>query len=334
MDSKKILAKYIKPSSAINIVGYVLLALAAVFLICGIFAGINDKNDATEPVLFDALESKSGSYVYLDVVGISNWLYDYDGAVYYSVEDAEGYLYTVRVSGDEYKKMTAQQDYWMRETEDEPQPTPYRLDGLAMTTTSTVKDSLADSWEISTSEYEEYFGTMYLNATTDPGSEAITGWMVSCFMCLIFGVIFCIAGIMNNSSFKRTIQALEQANLLDRAAAELNSPDVMIVGKDRARLSAGFLFGRGTCVAIPYSDIQWVYQRNVRRYFVTVNCSLIVNTIQRANIAAVNFGSADKNNVLGAAVDFMAQRNPNILLGYTGANQRAYKERKKSAQIG
>lgn len=334
MDSKKILAKYIKPSSWPNIVGYILLGLAVVFLICGIFASSNAKNDATEPVLFDALESKSNSYVYLDVVGISNWLYDYDGAVYYSAEDAEGYLYTVRVSDSEYKKMTAQQEYWLREDEDEPQPEPYRLVGLAMTTASTVKDSLADSWEISASEYEEYFGTMYLNATTDPSDEAFAGWLFGFLMCLIFGVLLCIVNIAYNGNFKRTIQALEQANLLDRAAAELESADVMIVGKDRARLSGGFLFGKGTGVAIPYSDIQWVYHRNQKSYFVTVNCFLIVNTNQRANIVAVNFGGADKNNVLGAAVDFMAQRNPNMLLGYTGANQRAYKERKKAAQIG
>ena len=334
MDSKKILAKYIKPSSWPNIVGYVLLGLAVVFLIWGIFAGSNANNDATEPVLFNPVESKSRSYVYLDVVGISDWLYDYDGAVYYSAEDAEGYLYTVRVSDSEYKKMTAQQEYWMRDTEDEPQPEPYRLVGLAMATTSTVKTSLADSWEISTSEDEEYFGTMHLNATTDPGNEALTGWLVGCIMCVVFGVVFCIVNIAYNSNFKRTIQALEQANLLDRAAAELNSADVMIVGKDRARLSGGFLFGKGTGVAIPFSDIQWVYLRKQKSYFITVNCFLIVNTNQRANIVAVNFGGGDKNNVLGAAIDFMAQRNPNILLGYTNANHRAYKDRKKAAQIG
>jgi hypothetical protein len=330
MDSKEILKKYAKPSSAVGIIGAVLLAIAAVLLVAGIFAAGNAKNNMAEPVLFDSVESKSGSYVYLDVVGISNWLYDYDGAVYYSAEDAQGYLYTVRVSDADYKKMTAQQEYFVREDENAPQPAPYRLVGLSMTATKVVKDSLASSWEISTAEYEKHFGTMYLNATTDPVSEAGTGFFVFAFLCFLFGVLLAISGIVESVKFKKTIQALEQENLLDRAAAELNDPNNLIVGKDRARLSEHFLFGKGSNAMVPYSDIQWVYHVNQKRYFVTVNCSLFICTLQRNYV--ISYGKADKNNEMGRAVDLMSQRNPNILLGLSSANRRAYNERKKAAK--
>jgi hypothetical protein len=139
---------------------------------------------------------------------------------------------------------------------------------------------------------------------------------------------------VENINFNKTIQMLEQANLLDRAAAELNDSNNLIVGKDRARLSEHFLFGKGTGAVVPYSDIQWVYHVNHKRYFITVNCSLCISTLYRTY--TISYGKADKNNEMGHAVevDLMAEHNPNILLGLNSANRRAYNERKKAAKIG
>lgn len=334
MDSKQILKKYVKPSSAALVAGIVLLALAAALLVGGIISANNAKANAAAPVQFNSRESESGSYVYLDVVGISNWLYNDEGAIYYTAVDADANLYTVRVSDSDYNKMTAQQEYWLDENQDAPQPEPYRLTGLAAKAGTTLQKALSESWEILPLEYNSYFGTMYLNATTDPVAEAGVIFFVFAFMCFLFSLVLCIAGIMQSVNFNKTVQALEQANLLDRAAAELNDPSNMILGKDRARLSQNFLFGKGTNAVVPYSDIQWVYHRNLKQYFITVNCCLIVNTLGKTGITAVNFGKADKHNELGRGVDLMAQRNPNMLLGFTNENRKAYNDRKKAAKIG
>lgn len=333
MDSKNILAKYLKPSKVLLILAAILLVVAVACIPMMVMATSNAKQEAGEPVAFDSNASEYGDYCYIDVIGISNWLYKYDGETYYTAMDVDGNMYTVRVSDSTYDKMSAQYDWWMSEDEDEDPPAPYRLTGLAYTTTISLKENLSDSWEITQREYTTYFGTMYLNSNATPGGDAIAPWLFVCLMCAIFALIFGVCYLPGSMAFNKCVKALEEKNLLDVAANELENPENQQIGKDLARLSRRFLFCKRTGVVVPYTDVLWVYRQNVKRYFViTVSSNLVIHT-SYGQFSALNIGGADKGNQLEQAFAAIAQANPDVLIGYTSENQREFNARKKAAKI-
>lgn len=334
MDSKSILAKYVKPSKVLLIIAAVLLVIAVACVPMMALATMNAEQEAGEPAVFDAVASESGDYCYIDVIGISNWLYKYDSATYYTAMDADWNLYTVRVSDSDYDKMDAQVDWWMSEDEDEAPPAPYRLKGIVYSATASIKESISEAWDIPQSDYTEAFGTMYLNACQTPGGNSMSGWLFVLLMCAITAFVLLVVYLPANGTFNKCIKALEEKNLLDSAASELEFPENLQIAKDQARLSRRFLFCKRTGVVVPYTDVMWVYRQNVKRYFViTVSSNLVIHT-SYGQFSALNIGGADKGNQLEQAFAAIAQGNPDVLIGYTGENQREFNARKKAAKIG
>ena len=323
MDAKKTLKKYILPKAWNRGLGWVLAAATVVFLLLGVMA-LNE--DTGEAQIFYPNDSETGTMAYIDVVGVSDWLYKYDDATYYSVEDAEGFLYTVRLKDKQFAEMKDQQEYWNRASESEPMPATYRLEGYVQKISSDVRSTLAECWDISTAEYDLYFGEKYLNATTSVGAENSAGWFVGALFCGIFALcIVLIAGRSQNLA-KKCLRQLEERGLLEKAAQQLEfTENHIVIGKNRAILTQDFLFGRGTGAAIPYADILWAYHKEERRNFVAVNSYLMVGTRYMNPQGAIDLNKPDRKGYLGDALAVIAQRNPRALLGYTSENGKAFR---------
>lgn len=323
MDSQKIIRKYIDRSSIGAIIGWALLALAVVFIILGVTAG---KNTDEVAVPFYPSESETGSFAYVDVVGISNWLYQYDGDTYYTILDSEDYLYTAKVSDSDFRKMSAQYAYWMEE--DAPKPEPYRLEGIVRKTTSSIRSSLSESWEITTAEYDELFGTLLLDATSSPSSEAGAVWYLGAMFAFIIGLCLVLVILPINSLTKKSLNRLEDLNLTDRAAQQLEDGSYTTIGKDLIRMSDNVFFAKKSGLAVPYSDILWIYKRTVRTNLVIVN--LYLNVCTKDKEISVHLGGPKAEALLQQAAVAIAEKNPNVLIGYSKENQKAYKALKKS----
>ena len=56
--------------------------------------------------------------------------------------------------------------------------------------------------------------------------------------------------------------------------------------------------------------------------------TLAVATASEKNLTAINMGGMDRKNALEAAVAKMLQANPQLLVGYTKENRKAYKAKK------
>ena len=330
MDPKKVLAKYCKASLGLTITAWVLVGLTVLMIILGIGAHVGAQD--VEAVEFFPSESEVGSYVYIDVVGISPWLYKYDDAVYFSVEDTEGYLYTIRWTEAKRDKLTEYHTYWERDDDSVPMPEPIHLCGIASTVSKDTREALASVWDISELEYNQYFGTLFMNANSTPSSSESSPFWVMAMFFGIFGLLLLICTLAPNKTFNNSIKVLEAAGELDRAAEELSASEYVTIGKDRGRMTSRYLFGKGTGVIVRYSDIVWAYKQTQRRNFVNVNAFLIVNTLQYAGLQAVNFGRHDKKNEIEQALVFIAQRNPNTFIGYTQPNVVAYNELKMAAK--
>lgn len=329
MDSKKIIKKYIMPGGLVSVGALVFSLLLVVTLVMGITA-LNAE--VPDPVDFYPSETPVGVSAYIDVVGVSNWLYQYDEAVYYSVEDAYGYLYTVRLNDRQLKEMAAQTDYWNRTSETAPMPEPYRLVGVVQKTGSTVQESLAESWGISVAEYEEYFGVNFLNATTNVGAENSAPWFIGALFSFLFALLCLVFQLRAASVSKKCLKVLEERCLLEKAAQQLeNAEGHFVVGKNRGVLTQDFIFGKGTGAVVPYGDVVWAYKQDQRRSFIT--CSyLMVGTPWLGVESVIDLNNADKYGYISDALAMIAEKNPEALLGFSNENRKAYKAAAKAGK--
>lgn len=330
MDPKKIIKKYIMPNALVRL-GCVVFSL---LLVLTLIMGLAEMGAETpDPVEFFPSETETGTMAYIDVVGVSNWLYQYDDAIYYTVEDAYGYMYTVRLKDSQYKAMTAQQAYWNRESDTEPMPEPYHLVGYVQTTTDTIKESLAQSWDITTAEYDQYFGTLFLNATTSVGAENSAGWFLGALFSGLFALLCIIFQTRAAKVSKKCLKVLEERCLLEKAAQQLENPvNHLVIGKNRGILTQDFIFGKGTGAVVAYSDILWAYKQEQRRNFVVVSSYLMAGTAWMGVEGIIDLNRADREGYIGDALARIAEQNPEALLGYTNENRKAYKAAMKSAK--
>lgn len=80
MDEKRIIKKYIgRTSVVVMTIGLILLmgSIGCVFM-----ALQANARNLPEPTCFDALEGELNSYSYLDVIGVSDWIYSYDKTIF------------------------------------------------------------------------------------------------------------------------------------------------------------------------------------------------------------------------------------------------------------
>lgn len=328
MNSEKVLKKYVGASTVKKVFAWIfLLGLLATLPMWTAFKKTADPSTATR---FDAISEEDGDYVYLDIVGVSDWIYKYTHryvtTYYYSAEDAEGYYYMLELPKSDFNKMTAQQEYWNRTDDSAPMPEPYRVYGQAhMIPTGRISD-FAEYWELSTEDFVSYFGDRYIDVgASDEGTNNTLWAMGSLFSGLFF---LLLAG--ENRKVKKTMKycldLLASKGELDAAAAELSDGSAAIIGDDMARASANYLFGRKTGCILRYDDIAYCYtgingtnKRNITGYF-------CVNTKNKKNITAAELGKKDYSLYGGQLEALIAERNPNALVGNTQMNAAQYKE--------
>ena len=324
MDSEGILRKFLTPARGVAIIGYVLLALCLVALVLGITANGAEEPQAAVP--FSPLEERTGDYCYLDIVAVSDWLYNYDGSIYYTAFDADGYMYTVRLSDKQFEDMTVQYDYFVNAEENDPLPAPYRLYGMSQKTTDNIADAVCSAWGADQADYYEYFGNLFLNGTTTPAEEKGAVWFLAALFAFLFGLMLAGMGVNANRIAKKSIRRLEERGELDAAAAELEDPSNETFLKGALRLGEHYVFSKNTGAAFRYEDILWCYTRVTRSGLIKMSTSVIANTATTKNIAlAAIVRGKEAEEVIEAVMATLAEKNPNVLLGFTNENRKAYK---------
>ena len=323
MDAKKTIKAYIMPRPWVRVLLAVMTLSMALCLVLGLLTLNGEEADA---VVFHPVDSETGGMAYIDVVGVSDWLYQYDDATYYSVEDAEGYLYTVRLTERQYNAMAEQQVFWNRESDSEPMPAPYRLVGLVQGTPDNVRSSLAQSWDITPAQYDNYFGILLLNATTSANAQASSGWFLGALFSGMFALLCCVFQFRAAGVAKKCLARLEETGMLEKAAMQLDNPvNQTVIGRNKAILTGDFLFGKGTGAVLAYSDIIWCYQQDQRRNFMVANSYLTAGTAFLAPQGVIDLNRPDKEGIIGDALTVIARKNPEVLVGYSRENSREYR---------
>lgn len=173
-----------------------------------------------------------------------------------------------------------------------------------------------------------FLGGVFSSHSSDEIGASVVGFLF--FMMMAF--CFFIIGFAPQSAYKKCLKRLEALGELERACEEINSLGCMTVGKDRGKLTAHYLYGKKTGIVVRYEDILWCYRKIQRYNFVAVNSYLMVGTAFCKMQTAITMGKNDKNDEIPQAMMYIAQRNPNVLFGFTNENNKAYKAKLKEAQ--
>lgn len=141
--------------------------LALILLFMGTL--LRDRFTVEQPAAFNPVTVVRGSYVYLDAVGISDAVGNYDGtsARFFTAEDAGGYLYIVKMKPSELSRMKEQNEWWKNRSSGN-MPEPYRIYGCAAQMSSSERSQLASALGFDTEHIENYFGQKYLDTTRTP----------------------------------------------------------------------------------------------------------------------------------------------------------------------
>lgn len=329
MEKEKALKRYIAPSALLQIVT---ILMVATFLVSCCFVGIVAGSSGGVDEMFDPWNTKNHTMAYLDVVGVSDWMYQTEEYCrYYSVMDTEGRLYTVFLTDGILRKMTAQQAYWM--DEDAPMEV-YRLEGYVQKLSESHRDELAQCWDISGEEYSQYFGETYLDTSTSAGEQTMWMWITFAILSGLVGLLLLIILLPAAKAYRVCCRNLEKRGLMERAAQQFDElEDGMVCGQNRAVLTKDFLFGKGSGMAVPYSDIVWAHGENLIVNYGWVSTVVLAATAGlKPRLVSFFRGKDKESGMADLMLGTIREKNPRAMTGAGKANKKAYKEIRKAAK--
>ena len=333
MNSEKAIKNYIGGAKWVKVLAWV----SFVIMIVSIFMGtaLRKSDDKSTAEKFDPFTTTKGSYVYLDVAGISDWVMEYTNnnvdTTYYIAEDSEGYWYTLILDSTSVEEeMDEQREYWDRESDDVQQPEPYRIYGKAAKITDSVAEDMASQMSLSSDEYYYYMGELLLNGKASPADDWNTLWLVAEILSGVLWLSFALANSIINKRAKKAIQKLKELGELEQATAEFNAEGYVSFGADGGRATEHYLFGKESGSVLRYEDIVWCYQTVMNNAYTHRNCLTAYTTDKKA-VNALSLELAYYDDIQ-KAMQIISEHNPNVLLGNTKENRQKYREYKKAAK--
>lgn len=324
------LQDFIRPSKKIRVAILVFLALFAAMV-----AGVVYENQqpAPEPVRYSTAVD-SGTYAYLDVQLLSEWIYKVTGDeshTYYEAMDPDQNWFVVDLPDATYSELEPFVDaYNFLFYEDMPYaeiPDSVRVYGVARSLDSETISDLASFYDVSGSDYTAYFGSCYLDESASPENVAKTIFLAGS---IVFGVILLIMLLQNAvtaANYKKCDTRLYALGLEDDAEFEYTGIDNQRFDKAKLVLSEHFLYSGTARVVIPYTDILWLYKRVQRSYGMIVSQLMIAGLFDGRSVTVASRGVTDE--LMSAVFSAAQTQNPDILAGYSLDYARQYRARVK-----
>lgn len=322
MNAQEKIRKYICKKAWSRWAGMAGLAAAALVLILALVAALR-ADTAVKP--FSRENAAAGTMVSVEITGVSDWLYRTRNATYYAAQDAEGNNYTLCLTQEQFSRMGPQALYYLTQAGE--MPAPYTLTGCVQYLPYDVGAGLADIWGITLEEWENTFGNLVINCTTDARREAASPYLSPAWMLALAGLALSVWFWRTELTARRCLARLEKLGLTEAAAEQLGDLEsCMLLGDDRGKLTKDFLFGRGTGFACLRSDVAWAYRTEKSRLFLLPRTVLMAGTRHTGLRTAVNMKRFDRLGVTGDVIAALGKENPALLVGKTRENTAAFRK--------
>lgn len=316
----------------------IMVLIGLVLLLCAVGCKIWQQKlikDAKEniatlnSIIVSKDEDKTGKLAYMNAQTTPYKFAVYDDTTdsYYIVCD-DKYMYIVYMSLSDFNSLN----------NDDIKTNPIRIQGITRATTKDIRElaisaynnGLDESEQLTMADFNDYFGEVYLDLTSESG--AVAGLQLGLFILfLLFGGILFITGMYELLSFRRSLKKLDSMSIED-LDNEMNDKDAFYYSKAHLYLTRNYIinFG-GTFKIIPYKDLLWMYRYEQRTNGIKTAQSLkvLTNEGKTYNIANVDLVTKQSKEIFEEIWDTIVKKNDRILLGYTKENIKKMQEKVK-----
>lgn len=310
-----------------NLIISILIIIVAVVLF--VYASSNDVEEEENKkylndVIMEQENTDKKSYVNVAVIPYAFAEESETSNKYYLITDGK-YLYIVYLTDEQFNELDR----------DDIETTPIRIDGITKAISDnileyaleTYNEPLDEENKISADEAKSYFGTVYLDATTE-FTEANDTYFAFGALVGIIGIIYFVIALILKIKYNRSINKLseEDINLLDD---EMNSASAFYYDRQHLCLTENYIIQfSGKFKAISYKDVVWMYKFVQRVNFVKSYeaINIMTNDGKLSTIATFQMITKSRKELFEEIWNTIANKNPKILLGYSNENKQKMKE--------
>ncbi len=248
---------------------------------------------------------------------------------YYFVVDENNYLYIVRLSPKKYqeieKKYNEDKENFKYELKGYLFSTPSQLKKLAI---SGYNEGRTADQKIKSSDFESYFGKTYMDDRITPNSDMATVFIMIAFFTSIFSTV--TAGLYINSVIRSKLAIKKYGK--EELELELSKDTVAAYKKAKTYLTDKYLItGINGLHVIEYENILWTYIEKRRQNGVTTAKFVIVATKTGKKYYVA---SSFNEDILAEIITKIAEKNNEILVGFTSENRKEYNKKRKEIKKG
>lgn len=294
---------------------------------------INEKlneeiTDLNSIIISSQDKTDKKAYINLNVIPYKFAISDETQNSFYIVSD-EQYLYIAYMGPDDFEKLN----------NEDIKNNPVRIEGITETTSEEIKKLAIDAYnagldeeeKITLDEFNNYFGSVYLNMTVEGNSTSsiLTGLFILFFL---FGIIGLIVSIYQYISFKRGINKMD-LDTIEELDNQMNDEQAFYYEKVHLYLTEKYLINFDSrFIVIDYKDIVWMYPYEQRTNGIKTTQAIKVMTEKGKTytIASISVTSKAKKEIYNEIWNTIASKNKSMLLGYTKENIQEMKDRKKN----
>ena len=194
-------------------------------------------------------------------------------------------------------------------------------------------DAIEDeNYKITVADYDNYFGSVYLDASEAALSDVGSLQMTGCMICLIIGLTSLLIGIIKKVHFNISVKKMDE-DLIEKFDNEMNDADAFYYEKTHLYLTKNYIINfQGRFKVIEYRDVIWMYAMNYRTNGIKTSQSINIMDVKGkvTSIATINIVTKEKKEIYDEIWNTIASKNKNILLGYTKENAETAKTMKEN----
>ncbi|MDD4312490.1 MAG: hypothetical protein PHW41_08415, partial [Eubacteriales bacterium] len=273
------MSEFLAPSKSSRVWLIIMAALVSLMIIGAAYEYNKPKSD---PVRMST-QLSSGTYSYLDVSLVSNWLLKVTGDnnyTLYEAMDSDGNWFLITLDDGAYAKLSVQKDaydvYYSADSQNFVLPDPVRLTGVTHVLDSDDAQQIASIFDNTTSsQITGFYGTNYFNEGANNQGDGVWAYVMGI---IFFGMFFLIL-VINTSAvrknYRRSESRLYELGMTDEAEAEYSAPESIRYPKSKLILSKQFIYCGMSGWVVPYEDIGWAYQRTQRGYGIPISKQII-----------------------------------------------------------
>ena len=168
-------------------------------------------------------------------------------------------------------------------------------------------------------DYKDYFGDVLINTTVGPNDNTKYMWLTFALFAFLFDMVFVIIYTSSNKSIKNTMKRLSDSEA-EQALQQISLSDS---NDKKLILTSDYVISKDSHFAAKYSDILWAY-KNITTYSGIVKLPCLV--LRFADNSEIRVALKDNDTVYENVFEAFAERNPEMLIGYTQENKKAYKQ--------